>query len=173
MGTSLKHLKTPGIHLGAQTPKGQPLGQTPIQLSLCLPLPRSSVTNSMEEHMQKALYIVCYLSSTKNLCIQYSVTGNQNRLCAYLDTDWAGDIETSHSTIGYAVFLGNSIVSWLSRQQWRVTLSFTEAKFCVAHWMPCVWWDFGTTWEWRSAHKYPKGLMCPVGLWEHCWLQLR
>ena len=71
----------------------------------------------MEEHLQKALYIMRYLSSTKDLCIQYSMTGNQNELCAYSDTDWAGDIETSCSTTSYAVFLGNSIVSWLSRQQ--------------------------------------------------------
>ena len=47
----------------------------------------------------------------------YSGTGDSNGLCAYSDTDWAGDIETSHSTTGYAIFLGNGIVSWLSRQQ--------------------------------------------------------
>ena len=56
--------------------------------------------NPTEEHLQKVLYIVHYLSSFKNLCIQYSATGNQNRLCAYFDTDWAGDVETSRSTTG-------------------------------------------------------------------------
>ena len=71
-----------------------------------------------------------YLSSTKDLCIQYSATSNQNGLCAYSDTDWAGDVETSCSTTGYAIFLGNGIVSWLSRQQRRVTLSSTEAEYC-------------------------------------------
>ena len=72
-------------------------------------------SNLTEEHLQKVLYIVRYLSSTKDLCIQYSATGNQNGLCAYSDTDWAGDVETSCSTTGYAIFLGNGIVSWLSR----------------------------------------------------------
>ena len=52
-------------------------------------------SNPTEEHLQKALYIVRYLSSSKDLCIQYSATGNQNGLCAYSDIDWAGDIETS------------------------------------------------------------------------------
>ena len=87
-------------------------------------------SNPTEEHLQKVLYIVCYLSSSKDLCIQYLATGNQNGLCAYSDTDWAGDIETSCSTTGYAIFLGNGIVSWLSRRQRRVTLSSTEAEYC-------------------------------------------
>ena len=87
-------------------------------------------SNPMEEHLQKALYIVRYLSITKDLCIEYSATGNQNGLCAYSDTDWAGDVETSRSTTGYAIFLENGIVSWLSRRQRRVTLSSTEAEYC-------------------------------------------
>ena len=74
-------------------------------------------SNPTEEHLQKALYIMRYLSSTKDLCIQYLATGNQNGLCAYFDIDWAGDVETSRSTTGYAIFLGNGIVSWLSRRQ--------------------------------------------------------
>ena len=35
-------------------------------------------SNPEEEHLQKVLYIVRYLSSTKDLCIQYFATGNQN-----------------------------------------------------------------------------------------------
>jgi len=87
-------------------------------------------SNPTEEHLQKVLYIVHYLSSFQDLCISYSGHGDQNSLYAYSDTDWAGDIETSHSTTGYAIFLGNNIVSWLFRQQQRVTLSFTKAEYC-------------------------------------------
>jgi hypothetical protein len=87
-------------------------------------------SNPTEEHLRKVLYIVRYLSSSPDLCIMYSGTGNHNGLCAYSDTDWAGDIETSRSTTGYAIFLGNGIVSWLSRRQRRVTLSSTEAEYC-------------------------------------------
>ena len=88
-------------------------------------------SNPMEEHLQKALYIVHYLSSSKDLCIQYSAAGDQNGLCGYSDTDWAGDVETSRSTTGYAIFLGNGIVSWLSRRHRSVTLSPTEAKYVL------------------------------------------
>ena len=71
--------------------------------------------NPTKEHLQKALYIVCYLSSTMDLCICYSGLGDKNGFIAYSDTDWGGDIETSQSTTGYTMFLANGIISWLSR----------------------------------------------------------
>ena len=42
---SSEHLRTSGICLDAQTPKGQPLGRSHDQLSLCLSLPGPSVTH--------------------------------------------------------------------------------------------------------------------------------
>ena len=76
------------------------------------------------------MQIVHYLTHTQSLCIMYTTSGNQSRLIAYSDTDWAGDVETSRSTTGYAICLANRIVSWLSRKQWRVRLSSTEAEYC-------------------------------------------
>ena len=35
-------------------------------------------SNPIEEHLQKVLYIVCYPSSLKELCIVYSGTGDSN-----------------------------------------------------------------------------------------------
>ena len=72
--------------------------------------------NPTEEHLQKALYIVCYLLSTTDLCICYSGLGDKNGFIAYSDMDWGGDVETSWSTTSYAMFLANGIISWLSRQ---------------------------------------------------------
>jgi hypothetical protein len=43
-------------------------------------------SNPKEEHLQKMLYIVRYISSSPDLCIIYSGTGNHNGLCAYSDT---------------------------------------------------------------------------------------
>ena len=90
-------------------------------------------SNPTEEHLQKALYIVHYLSSSKDLCIVYFGTGDSNGLCAYSDIDWAGDVETSWSTTGYAIFLGNGIVSWLSRQQQG--LHFLPQKQNIVVWL--------------------------------------
>ena len=85
--------------------------------------------NPTEKHLQKVLYIVRYLSSTTDLCICYSGLGDKNGFIAYSDMDWGGDVETSRSTTGYAMFLENGIISWLSRQQKRVCLSSTEAEY--------------------------------------------
>ena len=87
--------------------------------------------NPTKEHLQKALYIVCYFSSTTDLCICYSGFGDKNGFIAYSDTDWGGDIETSWSTTGYAMFLANGIISWLSWWQKRVHLSSTEAGYVL------------------------------------------
>ena len=85
--------------------------------------------NLTEKHLQKALYIVHYLSSTMDLCICYSGLGDRNGFIAYSDMDWNDDIETSQSTTGYAMFLANGIISWLSRRQKRVHLSSTKAEY--------------------------------------------
>ena len=85
--------------------------------------------NPTEEHLQKALYIVCYLSSTMDPCICYPDLGDMNGFIAYSDMDWGGDIETSQSTTCYAIFLANGIISWLSWQQKRVCLSSIEAEY--------------------------------------------
>ena len=55
-------------------------------------------SNPLEEHFQKALYIVRYLTGTKNLCIKYDGASKAG-FVAYSDTDWAGDHETRRSTV--------------------------------------------------------------------------
>ena len=84
--------------------------------------------NPSEEHLQKALYIVRYLATHQSLCIRYNGLSLSGFL-SYSDTDWAGDVETRRSTTGYAIFLADGIVSWLSRRQRKITLSSTEAEY--------------------------------------------
>ena len=50
-------------------------------------------SNSSEEHLQKALYIMWCLVGTKNLCIKYDGASKAG-FVAYSETDWAGDHET-------------------------------------------------------------------------------
>jgi hypothetical protein len=85
-------------------------------------------SNPTEDHLQKALYIVHYLIGTKSPCIKYD-GASKTGFMAYSDTNWAGDHETRRSTSGYAIFLGDGIVSWLSRRQHKITLSSTEAEY--------------------------------------------
>ncbi|GJZ13694.1 retrotransposon protein, putative, ty1-copia subclass [Tanacetum coccineum] len=49
-------------------------------------------------------------------------------LAAYLDADWEGCPTTRRSTFGYCVFIGNNLLSWLSKRQYTLSLSYSSAE---------------------------------------------
>jgi len=54
--------------------------------------------------------------------------GTEVRLYGYVDSNFAGDVDSQRSTTGYVFTLKIGAVSWVSRLQKRVVLSTTEAE---------------------------------------------
>ncbi|CAJ2672444.1 unnamed protein product [Trifolium pratense] len=93
-----------------------------------------------ELHMHAVKRVLRYLNGTINLGIMYKRGGNE-KLEAYTDSDYAGDLDDRKSTSGYVFMLSAGAVSWSSKKQPVVTLSTTEAEFIAAASCACqsIW----------------------------------
>jgi hypothetical protein len=63
-----------------------------------------------EPHLTTMKRIMCYLQGTPDYGLLPRRSSSSN-LVVYTDTDWAGCLDTRRSTSGYAVFLGDNLVS--------------------------------------------------------------
>jgi hypothetical protein len=84
--------------------------------------------NPSQDHLNRALYIVRYLAGTMSTAICFGGK-TETGFISYSDSDWGMDLETRRSTTGYAIFLANGLVSWLSKRQKTISLSSTEAEY--------------------------------------------
>jgi hypothetical protein len=77
-----------------------------------------------EPHLTALKRVLRYLQGTPDfgLRLRHSAT---IELIVYTDADWAGCPDTRRSTSGYAVFLGDNLVSW----SWLRLMVFVEASW--------------------------------------------
>ncbi|XP_066365373.1 uncharacterized mitochondrial protein AtMg00810-like [Miscanthus floridulus] len=86
-----------------------------------------------EPHLAALKRILRYLRGTLSLGLTMR-RSSPTELVVYTDADWAGCPDTRRSTSGYAVFLGDNLVSWSSKRQHTVSRSSAEAEYrAVAH----------------------------------------
>ena len=64
-----------------------------------------------------------------NYGLIFSADDSNNLLVGYSDADWAGDLDTRHSTSGFVFQIQSDTVSWCSKRQPTVSKSSTESEY--------------------------------------------
>ena len=85
-------------------------------------------TNPSQDHLNKALYICCYLIGTSTYPLVYN-GGSGAGLIACTDSDWGSDPTSRLSQTGFYLKLANGLISWTSRVQKTIAYSSTEAEY--------------------------------------------
>ena len=93
--------------------------------------------------------IIRYINGTSDYGLWYSKDSNACR-AGYSDADWAGSVDDRKSTSGGCFYLGNNLVSWMSKKQNFVSLSTAKAEYIVVGscctqllWMKKLLHDYG------------------------------
>jgi hypothetical protein len=93
-----------------------------------------------EPHLTVVKRILQYLQGTLDLSLLLCHTSTSD-LIIYTDADWASCLDTRRSTSGYAVFLGDNLISWSSKRQNVVSRSSAEAEYhVVANYVAEAYW---------------------------------
>ncbi|XP_041011264.1 secreted RxLR effector protein 161-like [Juglans microcarpa x Juglans regia] len=80
------------------------------------------------DHWRATKKIMRYFQGTKEYMLMYRRTDNLE-VIGYLDSDFAGCIDSRKSTLGYIFFMAAGVVSWRSAKQTLTTTSTMEAEF--------------------------------------------
>ncbi|GJR29499.1 hypothetical protein Tco_1105731 [Tanacetum coccineum] len=81
-----------------------------------------------EKHLKEVKRIFRYLRGTIHMGLWYP-KGSGFQLTAFSDADHAGCVDTRKSTSGGIQFLGDKLVSWMSKKQDCTTMSSAKAEY--------------------------------------------
>jgi hypothetical protein len=111
-------------------------------------------------HLVVVKRILKYLKGTMTYALWYP--RNQNfQLISYTNVDWENCLDERKSTSGGAFFLGDSLVTWLSKKQGSISLSTTEANYIVvATCCTQILWMIQTLADLKVTYTNPIPLHC-------------
>ena len=93
--------------------------------------------------------IIKYAKTTTEFGMQYR-EDTSDVLVGYSDADWAVNADDRKSSLGGCFYVGNNLVSWMSKKQNSISLSIAEVEYVVAGscctqllWMQKLLHDYG------------------------------
>ena len=72
--------------------------------------------------------IIKYVKTIANFGVWYSMD-TKSILAGYSDADQARNADDRKNTLGGCFYMGNNLVSWMSKKQNFISLSTTEAEY--------------------------------------------
>ena len=75
--------------------------------------------------------IIKYVKITVEFGVWYS-KDTSDVLAGYSDADWAGNADDRKSTSEGCFYVGNNLVSWMSKKQNSISLSTAEVEYIAA-----------------------------------------
>ncbi|XP_020271585.1 uncharacterized protein LOC109846751 [Asparagus officinalis] len=79
-------------------------------------------------HYAALIWVLRYLRGTITQSLFFPSDSSLS-LHVYYDAGWADDADTRHSTTGFFIFLGSSLISWRSKNKAVASRSSTESKY--------------------------------------------
>ena len=87
--------------------------------------------NPKESHMTALKRIIKYVKTTAEFGMWYS-KDTIDVLARNSVANWAGNADDRKSTLGGCFYVGNNLVSWMSKNQNSTSLSIAEAEYIAA-----------------------------------------
>jgi hypothetical protein len=93
-----------------------------------------------ETHMKEVKRVFRYLKVILDFGLPYPKIEDFT-LTAYSNADWVGSVDDRNSTSGDALFLGECLISWLSKKKPSISLSTIEAKYIIysSYYIQVIW----------------------------------
>ena len=87
--------------------------------------------NPKESHMIALKRIIKYVKTIAEFGVWYN-KDTSDVLVGYSNADWARNADDRKSTSGGCFYVGNNLVSWISKKQNSISLSTAEAEYIAA-----------------------------------------
>ena len=104
--------------------------------------------------------IIKYVKTTTEFGVRYN-KDTSDVLAGYSDADWERNVDNRKSTLGGCFYVGNNLVSWMSKKQNFISLSTAEAEYiatgsCCTQllWMQKLLHDYGICQEHLTIYCY-------------------